>query len=335
MPRKRTRKRSGGKKSANYTYGTPSGNARSSVGNYSSVQRSESIGRVHRTLVGITNPFSDASRGSRIPDDDAAPSIPITMKAAVSFNPTQGPNGDQIAVLVQPGLDLTYRQSATFNALKDTEVATWDVWQALGDAPAVIANAKQWRLVSMGVRFYSSAPPTAQGGVVRVVTSPMNPGSNVDIAGGFWQSVDNFAISQSDVHVVLKPQGTTWKEYNETNVIADYDKVIFLVQGASSVHKVHVEITMNMEILPLIGSITGSLAKPGEPSNPHVLQAASRVHSGHDGIHKSAPSMFSKLGSLAKNALIDVASSAIPFVGNALGNYFKRPSASSYPMIVD
>jgi hypothetical protein len=245
------------------------------------------------------------------------------MKAAVSFNPNQGPSGDSIAIGIQPGLDKTWRQSSAINATTDTIVDSWDPFQALGDSATVIANVKQWRLVSMGVRFYSSAPPTDQGGVVRVVTTPMNAGAPVDLAGGMWQSVDNFAISQSDVHVVLRPQGSTWKEYVETTDLADYDKVMFLVQGASSGHKVHVEITMNLEVLPLIGSITGSLAQPAEPHHPQVLQAASRVHSGHDGIHKSSPSLFSTLGNLAKNALIDVASSAIPFVGNTIGNYFR------------
>jgi hypothetical protein len=261
------------------------------------------------------------------------------MKAAVSFNPTQGSAGDSIAIAVQPGLDATWRQSATIDPIVDTQVNTFDPWQPLVDASNVIANTKQWRLVSMGVRFYSSAPPTAQSGVVRVVTSPMNATTlPVNLAGGFWQSVDNFAISQSDVHVVLRPQGTTWKEYVETNTLADYDKCMFLVQGADPAYKVHVEITMNIEILPLIGSITGALAKPGEPSHPQVLQAASRVHAKHDGIHKSSSSLFSTLGNLAKNALIDVASSAIPFVGNTIGNYFRPQGGlmrTRYPRIHD
>lgn len=331
------RKRNRSKKPAGYTYSKPgSGSGRSSVGNFSSIERSRSIGNAHRKLVGLTNPFSDASRGSRIPDDDSAPSIPVTMKEAISFNPTAGPSGNQIAIAVIGSVTEAWQSCTTFTTGgSDTICTTWNPRQPLKDLSILNGQAQQWRLVSMGVRFYSSAPPTAQGGVVRVITSPSIPPDGIDLAGGMFQSVDNFPISQSDVHVVLRPQGTTWKEYRPINEFADYDKVYFLVQGADPLYKVHVEITMNLEILPLVNSLTGAIAKPGEDSHPAVLQAASRVHARHNGIHSSRPSVFATLGNLAKNALADVASSAIPFIGNAVGNLLRGNRQQPLPRIMN
>jgi len=206
------------------------------------------------------------------------------------------------------------------------------------DYTAVAAQFQQYRLVSMGVRVYPIMAPTSQSGTMRAITSPSKTVNGDDLAGGFWDSVINVPVSDADVHFIAKPKGTTWKQYDTLATEASFNTFTVLIKGAavSLTNGFTVEVVMNMECLVKIGTIVSSIATPGEDSSPATLQAAAKVHGKHTGVHTGGqPSMFRTLGNFAKEALLDVAANAIPFVGRSVAGLFRSPRRPQTIMDVD
>jgi hypothetical protein len=204
------------------------------------------------------------------------------------------------------------------------------------DYTPITGSFDNYRIVSMGVRVYSSLAPTDQSGYCRIVTAPGELADGVNIDGSLWEAVQTYPVSELDAHVVCKPIGNDWKRYISIGGDQYYNQVAGIIKGAkpSTGAAFIVEIIMHCEMLVEVGSITGSLATPGLPGDTHVLSAASRVHAKHKGIHNGpTKSVMATLGNFAKDALLDVAASAIPFVGNSLAGLFR--SRSPYPMIAD
>lgn len=188
----------------------------------------------------------------------------------------------------------------------------------------------------MGVRVYTTLAPTDQSGYCRIVTAPTEFPNNVNIDGSLWEAVQTYPVSELDAHVVMKPQGTQWKQYVSIGADQNYNQVAGIIKGskANALGSFIVEIVMHCELLVEIGSVTGSLATPAANHDTHALTAAGATHARHKGIHNGPTrSVMATLGNFAKDALLDVAGSAIPFVGNALAGLF-RPRAS-HAMIVD
>jgi len=317
-------KRTRGKKPANYRYGVPTRNGRGSVDGR---RANRDATHVHS----LTDPFCDAARGSRIPDDDSAPSVPVTLKTVFTLG-TDATGSAALKIRPQPSSTM-----APASAISGTTVTTWGPHTAMTDYTALAASFSQYRMVSYGVRIYPIVAPTAQSGTLRVITMPENSPTGVNLGGGMWEAVTSVALSEADVHWVGKPQGTTWKEYIPIANVSDFSHLDILLQGGpASTSTYVVEITMNMECLVVIGSIVSAVAKPGAPSNPRVLEAASKVHSKHNGHHTDGrPSMLSKMWGLAKGAILDVASQAIPYVGGSIARALGGRQRSSYPAIMD
>jgi hypothetical protein len=313
-----------GKKSANLRYGVPSKAIKGGIYPNGGNKGFEQV-------CALTNPFCPAARGAKIPDDDSAPSIPATFVS--TFEVMSNGAGDA-GFEIDPSMSEVFRTASTISG---TDISAWNSFAAIKDYTAAAASFDQVRIVSMGVRIYSVAKPTEQQGYIRVVTLPERPGTALNVDGGLWDAVETYPISELDCHVVMKPQGNEWKTYHPvSSQNLDYNKVIAIAKAIQpSTLAFIVEITMNCECVTQYGSITGGLATGAATSNPHALSAASATHSRHKGIHNgSTTSVMSKLGGFAKSALLDVAASAIPFIGNSVANMF-RPKQSRYPMIVD
>jgi hypothetical protein len=286
----------------------------------------------HGRVVGLTNPFSEQAKGARIPDDDSAFSVPFQLRTTVHLTTVV----DQASITVQANPNALYKQGATYSG---TTISTWGNYAASSDFAAVSAEFTKYRIVSFGVRFFNTAAPLYQSGTLRavVVTTPAENG--IDVNGGMWNSVTNESVAGTDLHWIAKPAGVDWKEYTALSTNADWDSLTVLFVGlptaSSFPSTVACEIVMNMEMLTTTGSVVSVMAKPGALSDPTVLQATSHVHAKHKGVHNSGPSMMQQLGNLAKNALIDIASAAMPMAGAAARRVFGGQSSSSYPMIVD
>jgi hypothetical protein len=321
--RRRTRKGKG-KKSANLRYSVPTKDLNGGIFPYSG-----NMGKHMESVCAMTNPFCPAARGSKIPDDDSSPSIACTMVS--TFEVATDASGNA-AFSVQPNLASVFKKGT---AITGTTVTTWGTSYQTANHAEYAATFNEFRVVSFGVRVYSVLAPTEQSGYVRLVTSPENIPNGTNIDGGLWQAVETYSMSDLDAHVVLRPRGIEWKEYVPVGTDFSYNTVTGIVQGSvASKTALIVEVIINTEGTVNLGSISGSIATPGAPSNPHALQAASRVHAKHNGIHNApTQSVGSKLWGFAKNALLDVAASAIPYVGGAVKSLFT--SQNSYPRIMN
>jgi hypothetical protein len=247
-----------------------------------------------------------------------------------TFEVDTNANGDA-AFIVAPNIQNLFYLGT---AIAGTNVTTWGAAASAKDWTAFSPMADQARIVSMGVRVYSTLSPTEQSGYCRIVTSPELPSPGVNIDGGLWEAVQTYPMSELDAHVVLRPQGVEWKVYHPITSNLDYNCVAAIVKGsAASKTALIVEITINLECLVNIGQLAGGLATPGKPSDPHALSAASRVHARHKGIHNgSTQSVGTKLLGFVKDAALDVAATAIPYFGNSIAKMFRGPR---YPTIME
>jgi hypothetical protein len=266
-------KRTGPKK-IQYTTGRPTQNVRSSVGFASS---QSDIKHVHA----ITNPFSDEARGSKIPDDDSSKSIPMTLWDIHTFSAT----GTNFACGIQPALRNNIYTALT---IVSSTVTAWNPGQDITDYSALSSAIHQFRIVSWGVRVFSTLAPTDQSGYFRIITLPeSNFGSALNYGSTFFEEVKAYPLSDTTVHWISKPIGTAWKEYKDVSATMDWDRVLVVANGLPSGASgaITVEVVYNIEVQPNIGSITGSLATPALEHKPHVLTAAANTLAKHAGSH--------------------------------------------------
>lgn len=281
----------------------------------------------------MVNPFSDQAKGARIPDDDSAFSTSFQLRTTVHLTTL---TGNTAAITIQANPSALYRQVATFTG---TVINTWGALAPATDYTAFTTQFSKYRVVSMGARFYSTAAPLNQSGQYRAVVTGALTGNGVDINGGLWSAVANDAVNGLDLHWVSKPSGVDWKQYKLNNATHDYDSLTVLFTGlpdaATVPQAIACEIIMNVEVITENNSVVSAMTKPGAKPDRMALDAAAHVHSRHKGVHASKPSMFSQLANMAKGALLDVASSAMPVAGNALKRMLGVSSYPQYPMIVD
>lgn len=311
---KRNAKRRSGTVPARLRYGNPNPNPRGSLAVSSKVASS-----VER-ICALSNPFCASAKGARIPDDDAAPSMGVQIVQRYHFGTDA--NG-KAAFQLRPGLTACTGTAATITG--DT-VTTWAALSSLNDYSNLIASFGQYRIVSLGVRCYTTLAPTNQSGSVRFVTSGDNLSDGVDMETSFWNETHAAPVAGLDHRWIAKPQGSEWKNYIALGSHADYTRFALYVSGApaSTTDAFICELYFNLEVTPKLDTVTAGAAKPGEQSDPAALQASSIVHSKHRGHHKPE-GFFSKMMGLAKSALIDVASSAMPVAGSALKRMLISP----------
>lgn len=322
QPRKKGTGSQKGKKSANLRYSVPTRTPKGGIYPHSGSKNYEAV-------CALSNPFCAAARGSRIPDDDSSPSIPATMTN--TFEVVTDSAGDA-AFSISPALFSIFK---TASVVTGTTATTWNSAQAIKDYTALSTAAHEIRVVSFGVRVYSVLAPTEQSGYCRLMTAPEVFVNGINLDGGLWEAVETYPMSELDAHVILKPQGNEWKSYKPMTDFFNYNYLAGIVKGAApSKTALIVELVVNVEFTVNLSNITASVALPGEPSNPHVLAAASRVHAKHKGIHNgTTQTVGSKLLGFAKTALLDVAASAIPYFGGAVKSLFT--GGNRYPTIME
>jgi len=305
--------------------GAPTGKQRVMLG-------SQNVARMGK-LCALTNPFCDAAKGARIPDDDAAFSTAFQFRTTVHLTTI----GTQASITIAPNPGILYKQGATYSG---NEITTFGSFAAASDYTTAAAQFSQYRIVSLGARFFNTTSPLNQSGTYRAVTTSANSSNGIVVDGGMWNSVANATVTDLDLHWISKPVGVGWKEYRVMNDTADYDflTVIFngLPNAATVGSAVACEIILNVEVIAAQNTVVSALTTPGEAHDQTVISAASRVHSSHGGVHSSSPSLFQKLAGFATRALTDVAATYMPVAGNALKQLLLPSQPSTrYPMIVD
>jgi len=306
---------------ASLSYGLPTRRQRSTLGALSK-------GEI-QAVTGMVDPFSESARGARIADDDSAFSTSFQLRTTVHLTTL----GTTASISVIPNPSALYRQGATYSG---TVISTFGSHAPATDYAQFSANFDRYRVVSWGVRFYCTAAPTNQSGSVRAVVAAQPVQAGVDINGGLWNAVVNESVAGLDLHYVSRPTGVNWKDYIAVNAEADYDTVcaaFFGLPDASTVPTaVAAEIIMNLECVTDNQSVISAITKPGEPSNPRVMAAASHAHSNHKGLHNSASTWGWQVGNLVMGGLRYAARRMLPVVGDVIAD---RLMPKRYPGIMD
>jgi hypothetical protein len=277
MVRKGNNKRNGkrtGPKVIQYKTGKPTPRPRGSVGFATGQQ---DLAQVHS----ITNPFCDEARGAKVPDDDSTKSIPVSIWDVQSYPSI----GTRFGVAIQPALLNNTYLALTMDG---TKILTWQAGANITDYNALTAGIQAFRIVSWGVRVYSTLPPTQQSGYYRFITVPESAfATPFTYASSLFEEVKAYPLTDTTVHWISKPIGTTWKEYKAYNTTMDWERLVVVADGlpSSVAGAITVEVVFNIEAQPNLGSITGALSTQALPHKPHVLSAAAQTLAKHAGSH--------------------------------------------------
>lgn len=265
--------------------------------------------------LGLVNPFSTAAEGMKVPDDDSTPSFTAQVRTIHTL--TTDANGNaainlRARPLDFPGMDLT---------LDAARVVTARTNVSNPDSAAYLAQSSKYRIASWGVRAYSVESLFTAKGTVRftTMTDEAEVGDATDSL--LFEDIYFAPLAQSDIYWTSKPTGNTWKQYVNNTTQAPWTQLMISVEaGNVSTDTLIVDIIYNLEIVPLFGTITATLASPAADHNPKVITAAANANAKKKHTHDSRPSIMSSLAGIARSAFLEVAGSVIPFVGRYAAN---------------
>lgn len=305
---KKTKTKKKNSQAARLRYATPTG-LPGSIGDISSKA-------IHSQVLALSNPWSKAARGAKVPDSDSSKSVACTL----SWPTTVGTDANgKAAFYLRPNINAYYKNAT---AITGQTCTTFAAGVAIPDYAAVSAGFDSYRIVSWGVRVYSTLAPTNQAGSYKIITLPEDPANGFSWAGSLFEETASFSLATQDIHWISRPIGIKHREYVGMTSDAPWDRMFVAVEGAAaSVGAVTFEVVLNLEAQINIGSIVSTMATEAAPENHHVTRAAAKTLAKHGGVHTS-PSFGRIIGDTAKMALIEGASAAIPMIGPFLRGAF-------------
>jgi len=315
MVRRRNSKRPKGKKTkqaVRNNYAVPTRNIPNSLGGYS-------LSRAHHQVVGLANPWSRQAKGSKIPDDDATQSIAATYTSPKTFEILA--NGSAV-VIVKPGMNGTFAHADVTNTTTQ-EVTSWISGIDFPNYAEMSSAFSEYRIVSWGVRVYSTYAPTAQNGSYKIITLPGPPGTPFSWAGSLFEATTSLPFSEKDIHWISAPIGVQHKEYIGMSSLASWDNLAVIVEGATPGWGLTLEVVFNIECQIKALSIVSGMATPAADFDTHVVRAASKTRAKHKGAHNNR-SFGSIIMNSAKDALTEGLASLIPFVGPSISRVLQN-----------
>jgi len=326
--RKKAGKRGGGVKPATNT--TQATFPRSKLISSSSTA---STGRVktkqaHTThACSILDPFCVHAKGARRPDGMGSQSMPYQSRSVVSV--TTNTFG-AAKLVIAGGNGIFGTAQATVNA------GAWDwptTYTALPGSAYISANAKEVRLVSMGVRVMSLTSANASQGFV-ILGTVNNPPIQTPAITAQPATIVTYAehslrplTSGFETVWISKPTGVGAHDFRVlTSVVGgmtDFEwssLIIEVGQSAVSTPVLMLEIICNVEFTISTDNTASyglaQLIPPSKPANPVALQAQAQVHSRVSSImdttvEKAGKFIESKAGSVVE----DILSGAMAFLG--------------------
>lgn len=262
----------------------------------------------------LANPFSASARGSKIPDSDSTKSVPISI---VSRRSMASDAAGKIGVHIAPKLSECTSFGTTITGSVITTIGTAG---PLPDYTALAAQFSSYRIVSWGVKVYSTLAPTNQSGYFTCITDPTFS-SGFDTASSFFEETLTFPLSETSVQWVSKPVGNQYRDYIPIANQASWDHLFIYMDGmpASTSGAMQVEIYFNLECQVSLGSLSSAIATPSAEHKPHILAASAAV------LKKVAGT---KLGDAVKRGFMGWIRGALQRGGMVASRYLGIPSDS-------
>jgi len=316
MPKNKQKasRRSNNSKNVQYTVGRPTKNGRGSVAFTSSLA---DVQHVHS----LVNPFSPSARGSKLPDSDSSKSVAISL--VQKFTPDTDSGGNFVR-FIQPSLIDTYVPTT----LLGHSVTATSAAVSIADYAAVAASFSTYRIVSWGVKIYSTLAPTAQSGYFTMITDPkFAVGADGD--SSFYEETLSYPTSEKTVQWVSKPMGNSYLDYHAiATPVLPWDSLMIMGVGlpATTSDVFIVEVFFNIECQVALGALTSAIATPAAAHKPHILAAVADVHKRSSG---------SKVASAVKAGFIGWIKGALSrgatMARNAISNYASSMSGGTLP----
>jgi hypothetical protein len=189
---------------------------------------------------------------------------------------------------------------------------------ALPDNTAIAAQFSKYRIVSFGVKVYSTLAPTAQSGYFSMITAPVFA-ANTNTGSSFWEEVLNYPTTETGVQWVSKPVGNQYLDYVDIADDASWDHLVVFASGLpiSTLNAVQVEIFLNLECQVALGTLASAIATPAAPHRPHILSAVGEVHQKYGG-SKLASAVKAGLGTYIKGVLSRAAQAGMKYLTGSM-----------------
>lgn len=279
--------------SARATSGTRRIKQRSNLSGSAVTRNASMIGmELAREVCAITNPFCDASRGSKWPDQSAGQTLSVPVRVRHNITTDASGNAGTVFTTNYPHGILIGHVTHPY----------WDWGVAAGEhltssyAPLLL-GADQFRVVSAGVRVTPITSAMNSQGILNLIELPVaDNGSDyvrVDLTTKAYPSYESLPLKAHDsVYAIMRPNGPTAREFKdlddryilvtdpvfETN---DWTSIMVSVAGGPATTTVAVvDVYINLEVTISAGSAYGFLTTRAPLPNLALTNASAAITQG-------------------------------------------------------
>jgi len=293
-------------KKIQYTRGAPTRNNKGALG-FANIE--QDAAQVHS----LANPFCQEARGSKLPDSDSSKSVAISL---VTRKHISTDTNGLTAIRIKPSLAETYSVASTITGSVITTLASAT---AIADNTALAAQFGDYRIVSWGVKIFSTVAPTDQSGHFSMITNPSFT-NGADTASSFFEETLAFPTTETTVQWISKPVGNSYLDYQDITSECSWDHLLIYGSGlpASTTAVFSIEVFFNLECQVKLGAISAAIATPAADHKPHILTAVGHVAKKLAGSKLAQEAKQGVFGWI-KNALGTVAKAGLSFIGQRYG----------------
>lgn len=231
-------------------------------------------------VCGMVDPFCESACGCKLMDDADSRTFSYTSKSRVTvFTNSSGKS----AKFITPSVD----DYASGGTLTGDVVTSWATPVNLPETGSIRGAAVAYRVVSAGVRIYSSVAADQAAGVVMVTTMPKDPDNigppaNFDISSLSYEEVTSDSLYGFDKSFVFSSLGTSKRKFVSTAAGTKanpfWNGIVVAVDGAVAATTVlHCEVTVHLELQPAILTLYSRLADPPANHIPQIAAIADKV----------------------------------------------------------
>lgn len=259
----------------------------------SAIGRSVQVGEhaLVEEVCSITNPFCEASRGSKWPDESSGQTLAVPVRQRYYLTTDANGRG---GILFNP----TYALGVAQGTMANANAWTWTL--ATGNYPLstyapVFPETEAYRVVSGGVKITAVTSQMTSSGIINVIElPPADNGADYGIivpTSRNYPSYDSLPMKSSDsLFAIFRPYGPTARQFHDFLASADsplppaafstndWTGIWVGVEGATpSAAVLVVDVYLNFEILPITTATIGYLTSPTAYPNPMLTRASTAI----------------------------------------------------------
>jgi hypothetical protein len=259
----------------------------------SAIAKSAQVGEhaLAQEVCSITNPFCEASRGSKWPDDSSGQTLAVPVRQRYYLTTDANGRG---GILFCP----TYVLGVASGTMVNANAWTWTLSTGAFPLSAYAPNfpeTEAFRVVSGGVKITAVTSQMTSSGIINVIElPPADAGadySTIVPTSRNYPSYESLPMKSSDsLFAVFRPYGPDARTFQDYLATADsplasasfntndWTSLWVGVEGATASSAVLVvDVYLNFEILPITTATIGYLTSPTAYPNPMLTRASTAI----------------------------------------------------------